>query len=408
MCRERPPPIWPPAGITTFDPFHLPFLNTMILLLSGHHDHLGASQPAGERPAWPADGARPHHPAGDGFTTCQAIEYSDAPFKFAGGGVYPSVFFLATGFHGFHVIVGTMLPDRVLVPRPRRPVHAAAAFRLRGGGLVLALRRRGLAVPVRLHLLVGCVRYGQRPAGEVASRARALTGRARLRPLLWPGLMTLIMLAALLGLGVWQVRRLAWKTALLERIDAAEAAPAVPLTSEPSPFAKVRVQGRYINGARALYGVEVRDTGEGPRMGADLLMPLQPAGGGRPVLVDRGWVPQTREQAIPLPNGTVTVEGYVRPAQRPGLFTPARRSRRPPLLHARPGGDRRRHWGCGPRAVHAGGARRASGGRVYPEPAPAPAATAATTICRTRSPGSASPAALVVIFVAYARKVLRP
>ena len=44
---------------------------------------------------------------GMAFTTFQAIEYSDAPFKFDGGGVYPSAFFLATGFHGFHVIVGT-------------------------------------------------------------------------------------------------------------------------------------------------------------------------------------------------------------------------------------------------------------------------------------------------------------
>ena len=41
------------------------------------------------------------------FTLCQAIEYSHAPFKFVGGGIYPSTFFLATGFHGFHVIVGT-------------------------------------------------------------------------------------------------------------------------------------------------------------------------------------------------------------------------------------------------------------------------------------------------------------
>jgi cytochrome c oxidase subunit 3 len=43
---------------------------------------------------------------GASFTTFQAIEYSEAPFKFTGG-VYPSVFFLATGFHGFHVLVGT-------------------------------------------------------------------------------------------------------------------------------------------------------------------------------------------------------------------------------------------------------------------------------------------------------------
>ncbi len=99
--------VWPPAGVTTFDPFHLPFLNTMILLLSGttitwaHHsllvnDRRGLLMGLGITIL-----------LGLAFTTCQAIEYSDAPFKFAGGGVYPSVFFLATGFHGFHVIVGT-------------------------------------------------------------------------------------------------------------------------------------------------------------------------------------------------------------------------------------------------------------------------------------------------------------
>jgi cytochrome c oxidase subunit 3 len=42
------------------------------------------------------------------FSIFQALEYSEAPFKFNGGGVYPSTFFLATGFHGFHVIVGTI------------------------------------------------------------------------------------------------------------------------------------------------------------------------------------------------------------------------------------------------------------------------------------------------------------
>jgi cytochrome c oxidase subunit III len=99
-------PMWPPVGIHTFDPFHLPFLNTMILLLSGttitwaHHsllvnDRRGLVLGLGATIL-----------LGLCFTTFQAIEYSDAPFKFTGG-VYPSVFFLATGFHGFHVIVGT-------------------------------------------------------------------------------------------------------------------------------------------------------------------------------------------------------------------------------------------------------------------------------------------------------------
>jgi cytochrome c oxidase subunit 3 len=100
-------PMWPPQGIETFDPFHLPFLNTMILLLSGttvtwaHHSLL-----INDRRGL-VTGLALTVFLGLCFTACQAIEYSDAPFHFSGGGVYPSVFFLATGFHGFHVIIGT-------------------------------------------------------------------------------------------------------------------------------------------------------------------------------------------------------------------------------------------------------------------------------------------------------------
>ncbi|MFC4168246.1 cytochrome c oxidase subunit 3 [Teichococcus aestuarii] len=100
--------IWPPAGIHTFDPFHLPLLNTLILLLSGctvtwaHHallenDRKGMLQGLGLTVL-----------LGITFTFFQAVEYAEAPFAFSGGGIYPSVFFLATGFHGFHVIVGTI------------------------------------------------------------------------------------------------------------------------------------------------------------------------------------------------------------------------------------------------------------------------------------------------------------
>ena len=141
-------------NIHTFDPFHLPFLNTMILLLSGttvtwaHHCLLEGDRKGLVR------GLGLTILLGLSFTLCQAIEYSHAPFAFNGGGVYPSVFFLATGFHGFHVIVGTCFLIVCWFRARGRPIHAGAAFWLRGGGLVLALRRRGVAVPVRLHLLV--------------------------------------------------------------------------------------------------------------------------------------------------------------------------------------------------------------------------------------------------------------
>ena len=98
--------IWPPKGVLTFDPWGLPFLNTMILLLSGctvtwaHHSLLENNRKG------LIQGLALTVCLGVLFTTLQIYEYAEAPFKFTGG-VYPSTFFLATGFHGFHVFVGT-------------------------------------------------------------------------------------------------------------------------------------------------------------------------------------------------------------------------------------------------------------------------------------------------------------
>ena len=99
--------VWPPTNVLTFDPFHLPLLNTMILLLSGctitfaHHALLEGNK------KMLVNGLGMTILLGLTFTLCQAIEYSHSPFPLTGG-AYPSVFFLATGFHGFHVIVGTL------------------------------------------------------------------------------------------------------------------------------------------------------------------------------------------------------------------------------------------------------------------------------------------------------------
>jgi cytochrome c oxidase subunit 3 len=99
--------VWPPEGIHTFDPFELPLLNTLILLLSGvtvtwaHHalregDRNGLIQ-----------GLSLTILLGLTFTGVQAYEYSHAAFGFKDG-IYPSTFFMATGFHGAHVIIGTI------------------------------------------------------------------------------------------------------------------------------------------------------------------------------------------------------------------------------------------------------------------------------------------------------------
>ena len=140
------------------------------------------------------------------------------------------------------------------------------------------------------------------------------------RRLLVPALSTLLMLAVLLGLGTWQVRRLAWKRDLLVQIAAAEQAAAIPLPPHPAPFQKVAVQGRLRPDLAALYGAEVRDARGGPVLGGQWIVPLQREGA-PPVLVDLGWVPAQRTAPIVLPGGTTTVDGYVRPPDHPGLFS---------------------------------------------------------------------------------------
>ncbi|MDD7911297.1 cytochrome c oxidase subunit 3 [Pseudovibrio exalbescens] len=99
--------VWPPQGIETFDPWHLPLLNTFILLLSGttvtwaHHAMLHEDR---EGLKW---GLIATVTLGLLFTTLQAYEYSHAAFGFSDN-IYGATFYMATGFHGFHVIVGTI------------------------------------------------------------------------------------------------------------------------------------------------------------------------------------------------------------------------------------------------------------------------------------------------------------
>ncbi|HEY0901416.1 MAG TPA: cytochrome c oxidase subunit 3 [Micavibrio sp.] len=99
--------VWPPLGTHVIPPFDLPLLMTMILLLSGctvtwaHHallqgDNKNTIKALGITVA-----------LGFIFLCFQVYEYMHAHFGFTEG-IYPSTFFMATGFHGFHVFVGTV------------------------------------------------------------------------------------------------------------------------------------------------------------------------------------------------------------------------------------------------------------------------------------------------------------
>ena len=100
--------VWPPTGIETFDPWHLPLINTLILLCSGaactwaHH----ALAHENNRKDM-ISGLTIAIVLGAMFTFFQAYEYSHAAFGFSGN-IYGASFFMATGFHGAHVIIGTI------------------------------------------------------------------------------------------------------------------------------------------------------------------------------------------------------------------------------------------------------------------------------------------------------------
>lgn len=98
--------IWPPPGIDVLNPWEVPLLNTVVLLLSGvtctwSHNAIVI----GNRSSAIISISLTIF-LGAFFTLLQAIEYYEASFTMSDG-IYGSVFFLATGFHGFHVLIGS-------------------------------------------------------------------------------------------------------------------------------------------------------------------------------------------------------------------------------------------------------------------------------------------------------------
>jgi len=99
--------LWPPYGILPFDPWGVPLLNTYILLTSGvtitaahHYLMIGNFLKTFSSFALTVALAIT-------FTFLQLVEYIEAPFNISDS-IFGSVFFMATGFHGFHVIIGTI------------------------------------------------------------------------------------------------------------------------------------------------------------------------------------------------------------------------------------------------------------------------------------------------------------
>nr|BAO52510.1 cytochrome c oxidase subunit III [Coptosoma parvipictum] len=97
---------WPPKGIKTFNPMEIPLMNTMILLCSGitvtwaHHSMMESKFNQVKNSLMMTV------MLGMYFTALQTYEYMESSFCISDS-VYGSSFFMATGFHGIHVIIGT-------------------------------------------------------------------------------------------------------------------------------------------------------------------------------------------------------------------------------------------------------------------------------------------------------------
>lgn len=98
---------WPPQSIIAFNPIRIPLLNTILLLSSGvtitwsHHEILKKNFKKAKKALILTI------LLGIIFTTFQGFEYAEAPFSISDS-AFGSTFFIATGFHGLHVIIGSI------------------------------------------------------------------------------------------------------------------------------------------------------------------------------------------------------------------------------------------------------------------------------------------------------------
>ena len=148
--------LWPPKGIEVINPLSLPLMNTFVLVASSFavnvaHDDLREGR---------RDGFKNFLIVaillGFLFVGGQAYEYIHAPFSFKNS-IYGATFFMATGFHGAHVIIGVLFLTVCLFRAFAGQIDSAPSSGLPVRRLVLALRRRRVDLPVHLDLYLGLV-----------------------------------------------------------------------------------------------------------------------------------------------------------------------------------------------------------------------------------------------------------
>lgn len=153
----------------------------------------------------------------------------------------------------------------------------------------------------------------------------------------WPTLISVVGIFLLISLGTWQLYRMKWKEALLQRIAVVIEQPAQPLENvlekenkEPDEFRRIIVKGTF-DPELHLKWMSRPYKGE---VGYHVIVPFYLNSGGT-VLVDRGWVPQhIKDFETPLGETTLTL--MVRQAHASSVFTPLNRIEKGEIFSIRP------------------------------------------------------------------------
>jgi surfeit locus 1 family protein len=149
----------------------------------------------------------------------------------------------------------------------------------------------------------------------------------RLRPALWPTLISLPILVLSLSLGIWQMERREWKLDILDRLTANQAA--APLTLDEllrgdplrHEYGRVKVVGTFLHDKE--FHLAARSLKN--KVGLQVVTPLK-TDDGRIVLFDRGWIPSEKKEPAQRTEGQVAgrveLTGIVRRSQIKGRFVP--------------------------------------------------------------------------------------
>lgn len=147
------------------------------------------------------------------------------------------------------------------------------------------------------------------------------------RPKFWPTVFTVPALIVLVTLGTWQIQRMHWKEALIEKLQTRSTAAPIPLSKAPADqdqleFLRVTVNGRFDH--RHEFHLVNRSLNGNP--GVHIITPFIRTVGAGAILVNRGWVPFDKKSASARAKGQaagpVTLTGIVRLVKGPGRFTP--------------------------------------------------------------------------------------